>query len=147
PIKPIKINVELLKDYVLRDQIPIINEDLRNVEIFSDRTVLVSIDHNNLKKYTDSNDLLVIYCENSFSPVINTLFNYCGVKKDNENNKYITGLLLNNSTVNIKDNKGFTNFPYTGVFGMNNSNISAYKALFSENGIFSDKHGAGVRVS
>src|SRR5699024_12147051 len=115
-------------------------------EIISNRKVVVSIDDNNLKKYTDSNDLPVIYCENSFSHVINTLFNYCGVKKDNENNKYITGLLLNNSTVNIKDNKGFTNFPYTGVFGMNNSNISAYKALLSENGILSDKKESGARV-
>src|SRR5699024_534158 len=84
---------------------------------------------------------------NSFSPVINTLFNYCGLQKDNETNTYITGLLLNHSTVNIKDNKGFTNFPYIGVSGMNNSNISAYKALCSENGIFSDNHGAGVKVS
>src|SRR5699024_3497148 len=81
--------------------IPIINEDLRNVEIFSDRTVLVSIDHNNLKKYTDSNDLPVIYCENLFLPVINTLFNYCVVKKDNENNNYIICLLLNNYNINI----------------------------------------------
>src|SRR5699024_3802983 len=111
------------------------------------RKVIIYINHNKIKKYTEINDLTVIYCENSFSPVINTLFNYCGVKKDNENNKYIIGLLLNNSNVNIKDNKRFTNFPYTCVFGMNNSNISAYKALFSENGIFSDKHGAGVRVS
>lgn len=142
-IKPKKATITILKDYILRDQVIFINEDFRFLEITSSSELLVSINGSEVGTY--NNSLPVIYGENATLPTLDVLFNFMNTKTGD--NRNITGLYVNNSTVKIKEGKGFTNFPYIGVMGVNNSVIVANGGIFNNNGIIPDDHGAGIKVS
>lgn len=143
-IKPEKVKITLLDDYVLRDQVTFINENMGYIEITSIYSTTISINPDAIKKTID-NILPVFYGINSVLPVFNVMFEYTGSKEGN--NKYISGMGVLNSNVFIKKNRGFNNFPFIGLYGGNNSDLTANGSSFINNGTLSYKHGAGIRVS
>lgn len=139
---PLKVEITLLSDFVMKEQVLLEDIDLSFVTIKSSGTVNVeSIDMKEcirVNAFPEFEIVPVLYGKNASLPTLDVKFMYISSNifsdKCIDCNKIVSGLLLDNSTVFIKPNNGFTHFPYIGLGAINGSHATAHHCDFSHNG-------------
>lgn len=150
-IKPLSIDIKLENDFILMEQIKICDRDLAHITITSNTEIKVEVSEGDLEGVAGYDDLPIFYGCSSRMPVFDVRFRFNRPKS--EDNKYVTGILVDDSNLVIRDGNGFTNFPYNGLHAVN-SKVVADHCDFSNSGNRDDldpetyeegdEHGTGI---
>lgn len=151
PLYPFRVVINLLDDYILKEQIMMENKDLRFITIRANS--IINVEPTNLNSVKGVDDLPVFYGYNVTMPKFEVKFRFNQSKTGS--NRYISGMLLNHSNCVMLEGSGFVNFPYNGLRMSNNSSVIANHCDFSHNGNRSElsetnyagiQHGDGIMV-
>lgn len=143
PVKPIEVIINLVASYEMNEQVWVEDVDLSYVEI-QGGTVFVN-PKGLLKCITvDASPEFTIapafYGKNSVFPNLNAKFELGSLPFGDscnecvEGGKYSSGILLDNSSLFIAPDNGFTDFTYMGLVAINGSNVVAHHCSFDDNG-------------
>lgn len=132
PVYPLHVDVKLLDKYIMKKPVKINGKDLSFVTITGEqRTTRVEIEAKDISSIAGYKELPVIHAVNTIMPYMDVKFEYHLNKKDN---RYVCGMMLDNSNVSLKPYNGFDKFPNVGLYGLNNSIVTANDCSFQENG-------------
>lgn len=154
-VQPRKITVILLKDYIMREQLYIINKNYNHITITSEKDI-VEADGSRLNDQitVPTNPIFTVkpmfYGENSQFPTIDFK-----LKNTDKNDQINCGFLMDNTNFIMTKRSGSTYFNFIGLCGVNGSNVTAHYCDFSNNGnrdqldegtINQTMYGDGVRI-
>lgn len=144
PIKPKKVKITFEEDFILNEQVNIVNKNFNFVEIYSSKPVNMKPDQSYIDEWCSDEYSSLFYCKNSNLPVIDTMFKYIGDKTGEYKN--ISGMYLEKCDLLIKGGNGFSGFPNNGIYAVNGCNIVANSCNFSNNGSIPNKTGNGFHI-
>ena len=124
PIFNKKIKIILLSDYILKEQIILENKNYSHITISSENKEIISekIDEPQIIKEKGIKEFSYIpyfYAKNTSFPILDI-----SLKSTYKENDLYVCLAMDNSCLIFKENNYIKDYPFIGIYGTNNSNIT-----------------------
>lgn len=133
-VQPHSIRVILLKDYIMDEQLFLINKNYNHITITSENNVVTTQATKTQRQISVKTN--PIFNVKPYFYSLNGVFPTIDFKLENKdfNDNINTGYLMDNSVLTFTEKGGSTHFNFIGTCAINGSNITANYCDFSNNG-------------